>query len=81
MVSTSQASRNGLCCSRQRYGVVLVRFSMAIAAVAMGISGPGMSARAAPPPRDVVRYRDFGAKGDGKTDMGRGQGHGRSSRF
>ncbi len=41
---------------------------MAAATVAMVLGGPGLPARAAPPPQDMVRYSDFGAKGDGKTD-------------
>lgn len=43
-------------------------FGVAIATVATSVCGLGRSARAASPEQDVVRYRDFGAKGDGKTD-------------
>ena len=43
-------------------------FSMAVATVAIGICGPSPSARAAVPAQGVVRYGEFGAKGDGKTD-------------
>ena len=43
-------------------------FSMAVATVAIGICGPSLSARAAVPAQGVVRYGEFGAKGDGKTD-------------
>jgi hypothetical protein len=45
-----------------------VRFSMAVATVAIGICAPSLSARAAVPVQRVVRYGEFGAKGDGKTD-------------
>ncbi len=66
MFSTSQTSRNGPFCSRQRYGAMAFRFSIAVVTVAIGIGGPGLPARAAP--QDVVRYSDFGAEGDGETD-------------
>jgi hypothetical protein len=68
MFSTIQTGRNGMSCSRQRYGVMAVMFGMAVATVAIGVCGPSLSARAASPGQDAVRYRDFGAKGDGKTD-------------
>jgi hypothetical protein len=55
-------------CSPPRYGVMAVASSMAVVALAMSICGLGLSARAASPAQDVVRYRDFGARGDGKTD-------------
>jgi hypothetical protein len=41
---------------------------MAIVTSAMGIAGQSQPAVAAPPPPGVVRYADFGARGDGKTD-------------
>ncbi len=41
---------------------------MAAATVAMVLGGPGVPAKAAPPPQGVVSYSQFGAKGDGKTD-------------
>jgi hypothetical protein len=68
MFSTIQTGRNGMSCSRQRYGVMAVMFGMAVATVAIGFCGPSLSARAASLGQDAVRYRDFGAKGDGKTD-------------
>lgn len=55
-------------CSQQRYRVMAMRYGIAMATVAMSICGPSLSARAALPPQGVVRYRDFGARGDGKTD-------------
>ncbi|MDY0165874.1 MAG: hypothetical protein RBS80_04975 [Thermoguttaceae bacterium] len=55
-------------CSRQRYGATAVKLGMAAATIAMSLCGLGLSARAAPPPQGVVRYSDFGATGDGKTD-------------
>ncbi len=67
MRSTSERRLSGVALARRRYAAAAVKFSMAIAAVALGIGGPDLPARAAPPP-DVVRYSDFGAKGDGKTD-------------
>jgi hypothetical protein len=45
-----------------------VRFSIAVATIAMGIWGPRLSPAAEPPAQGVVRYGEFGAKGDGKTD-------------
>jgi len=68
MFSASPTSRNEPFCSRSRYGMLAIRFSMAVATVAMIVCGPSLSARAAAPAQRVVRYRDFGAKGDGKTD-------------
>jgi hypothetical protein len=43
-------------------------FSMAVATVAMGVCGALPPAEAESPPQGVVRYSQFGAKGDGKTD-------------
>lgn len=68
MFSGSRVNWNGLFRSRQRYGVMAVKFSVAAATVALGIRGPSPSARAESPSRGVVRYSDFGARGDGKTD-------------
>ncbi len=54
--------------ARPQAGVMAVPFSMAVAIVTVGTCWPSLSARAALPPQGVVRYRDFGAVGDGKTD-------------
>jgi hypothetical protein len=53
---------------RSGRGAIGLRILMAVVTGAMGITGPGRSAEAAPPPSGVVRYADFGARGDGKTD-------------
>ncbi len=45
-----------------------VRIDMAAAITVMGICGAGLSAKADMPRDGVVRYSEFGAKGDGKTD-------------
>jgi hypothetical protein len=41
---------------------------MAVASVALGVCGAILPAEAELPPQGVVRYGQFGAKGDGKTD-------------
>ncbi len=68
MFSTSRITNNGLSCARRRYRVMAVVFGVAIATIATSVFGPNRSARAASPEQEVVRYREFGAKGDGKTD-------------
>ena len=68
MSSNSPTPRNGQFAAQQPSRVIAVRLSMVIAALAMGLCGPGRPANAVVPPQGVVRYRDFGAKGDGKTD-------------
>jgi len=68
MFSMTATHWNGLFGIRQRYGLMAVRLSVAAATVALGIRGPMPSARAESPARGAVRYSEFGAKGDGKTD-------------
>ena len=53
---------------RSGRGAIGRKIFMAIATSAMGITGQSQSAMAAPSPSGVVRYADFGARGDGKTD-------------
>ncbi len=48
--------------------VMFTRFCMAITIIAMGIWGPVLSAQTDLPADDVVRYSQFGAKGDGEAD-------------
>ncbi|MCL4200959.1 MAG: hypothetical protein KJ000_00590 [Pirellulaceae bacterium] len=48
--------------------MIAVRLSLAAVTVAMSICGPSLSSMAAAPPERVVRYSEFGATGDGKTD-------------
>lgn len=55
-------------CARPRYGVIAAWFRVAAASVAMHLCGPSLSATAGWPAEGVVRYRDFGAQGDGQTD-------------
>jgi hypothetical protein len=66
MFSYSSTSRPRSFCSRQR-NVTAAGASMVIATIALGICVSGLSAEAVSPGR-VVRYSEFGAKGDGKTD-------------
>lgn len=55
-------------CPRQRSAAPGRGFRMMVATIAIGICLAGLSASAAAPAQRVVRYSDFGAKGDGKTD-------------
>lgn len=68
MFSTSHSIRNERPCFRQRLAVMATVFSVTGATVGMSVCGPVLVARGASPAQSVVRYGDFGAKGDGKTD-------------
>jgi hypothetical protein len=48
--------------------VMLARFCIAVAIIAMGVFRPILSAQTDLPADGVVRYSQFGAKGDGETD-------------
>ncbi len=57
-------SQSGFCASR--FGLIAASFGMKLAVVAIAVGVPALSAD--PPRRDVVRYSDFGAVGDGEKD-------------
>ncbi len=56
------------CLSGRRYGVTAVGFGITLVTLAMSVCEPYHLASAASPKKEVVRYSDFGAKGDGQTD-------------
>ena len=68
MVLPPPPGSNGQFYSRRRRGALAVTFSMAVATFAISVCGPPLPVRAELPEQRVVRYREFGAKGDGKTD-------------
>jgi len=68
MRSSAWRGRGGRPCFPAPRGVLTVRAGMAVLAGAAGIFPPGPPVGAEPPPARVVRYDDFGARGDGQTD-------------
>jgi len=48
--------------------VAKAKFSLAVAMIAVGITGPFLSANTETPADGIVRYNHFGATGDGETD-------------
>lgn len=68
MFATSQITETGQFGSGRRSAVLAAVLGVTIASVATTVAGLGQPANAASPEQQVVRYRDFGAKGDGKTD-------------